>query len=721
MNSFEYGFGTLVKMNGVYLRIINKSPNKITVCRTDVEHFAIYYISHKQVLDASLNQSFEIINETEWVVDESILNDKELEEFYKKKEIVRRISEVYGPDYIELERTTRKKEIDELAAETGFSRRTITRTILHYLQSGFKEYSLVNKCKYRIKAKQADKVYSTKTGRGVNNDDSFQLTEETLKQFQDCLIRYQKKKGSLTIRQIYEGYLIPKYYPEFLSANNNPGNSKEASGGEKPQECVIPSLRQLRYYFSKHLTEQEKIIIRIGHKNYRNNARLLTGSSETGVYAPYDLAEMDAVEFDVSLVDKLGRTVGRPIIYMMKDVATRMIIAVSIAFDNNSIVGCTNCIANLNEDKKILCRKYGIEGVTDEMWPTGFKPRRMRFDNGSDFSSVRIGEILGKLNIRREIVPPASGSFKGVIERSFHDAHQKLNHHFEGYGHIKKDSFNTKHHKKAVLDIDGFTKMFLQYVITYNTSRNEGVVLSRDMMELDVMRIPSEVMKYYMSLSTPPKMPEGDDFLKLLLNSDTASLSRMGISYKGLYYLNMDDDDLVEQMYKCKKGRKKFRILYDVRSINTVYYIADGELRRAHLNLDKSAQRSFVDMTFTEYEEMVKRAKEADKNAKRITTKNNAELYTRNSAVVNEMKMKGKADTKNMRENREEAKQERSNQMSLENRLLAKEKKPDCGTEGNEPKSAGTNSFDIVNDDSLSLTEKVERLAALNLNAAYMS
>ncbi len=60
---------------------------------------------------------------------------------------------------------------------------------------------------------------------------------------------------------------------------------------------------------------------------------------------PGDLWEVDECEIDLSLVsvENPSVTVGRPIVYVMIDVYTRMIVAYSVAFDNNSVLGITNC------------------------------------------------------------------------------------------------------------------------------------------------------------------------------------------------------------------------------------------------------------------------------------------------------------------------------------------------------------------------------------------
>lgn len=538
-----------------------------------------------------------------------------------------------------------------------------------------------------------------------------------IKQFKQCLDYYKTSESPKTIKQVYEKFLCTNFYTETTKIYAEDGTPIYINRIKPANER--PSYRQLQYYFAKHLSEKDRLIIKNGKREHHNNNRILTGSSDTGVYAAYDLVEMDAVEFNVSLVDVNNRdlTVGRPIIYMMKDVATRMIVAASVAFDNNSNVGCINCFANLNEDKEHLCNEYEIQGVTPAMWPTGYKPRRLRFDNGSDFISEQVGDICKQLNIQRDIVPPASGSMKAVIERSFRDAHDKLNHHFEGYGHITR-KHDSNHHKEATITIHEFIKMFYRYIITYNCSKNSGIALTRDMIHKNVRKIPAEVFQYYLQHGNPQMLPNGDEFLKVLLNKGTASIARQGIIFKELNYLNMDDDDLLEQMQKYKSGRKKLKILFDPRSINIVYYISNGVLNRAWLNTDFKAQRTYLDMTFKEYEEVLKSLKELNDQADEVSISLRCNMYRSNQNIIDSVKNDRYASPENLRENREKAKQQRARELGLEGRI-------GNGSESQDTMPAVSNSAKIshelmydrapfMDDESLSLEEKLIRIAAGN-------
>lgn len=83
----------------------------------------------------------------------------------------------------------------------------------------------------------------------------------------------------------------------------------------------------------------------------------------SNVYGPGDMVEIDAVEVDLSIVSELDRSkvVGRPIMYVMVDIFTRMILAISVSFDNNSMIALTNLFLNLSDDKIELCKNTDLK------------------------------------------------------------------------------------------------------------------------------------------------------------------------------------------------------------------------------------------------------------------------------------------------------------------------------------------------------------------------
>lgn len=237
-------------------------------------------------------------------------------------------------------------------------------------------------------------------------------------------------------------------------------------------------------------------IIKASRREYRNDKRLLLSDSLKGVYGPGDCVEIDECEVDISLVSSVNHedTVGRPILYFMVDIYTRAIIAFSVSFENNSTLGLTTCLMNLSDDKVKFCQEYGIETSADD-WVPGFIPKRIRCDRGAEYRGKRAEQVFNELGITRELVSPATGSLKGVVEHMFYQFHQDINPHTEGIGQIQK-RYDSKHHQQATLDIHDFTAMVIAFVLKHNHSYMDQYPRTKDMYAENIVPTPIDLWRY---------------------------------------------------------------------------------------------------------------------------------------------------------------------------------------------------------------------------------
>ena len=62
--------------------------------------------------------------------------------------------------------------------------------------------------------------------------------------------------------------------------------------------------------------------------------------------------------------------IGRFILHIIVDVQTKLVMAMAVSLDNNSVIGATHCLMNLADDHVKFCKKFGIE-IEPGMWPSG--------------------------------------------------------------------------------------------------------------------------------------------------------------------------------------------------------------------------------------------------------------------------------------------------------------------------------------------------------------
>ena len=371
-----------------------------------------------------------------------------------------------------------------------------------------------------------------------------------------------------------------------------------------------PTKRQMENYIRKHTTKKQRDIAKTSRREYRNNKRLLVSDNLYNVHGPGDVVEMDEVEMDVSLVSEADpcKTIGRPIVHAMIDIYSRMIIAVSVSLENNSILGLTNCLINLAEDNKMLCHRFGLE-LKNGLWDINIIPNKIRSDRGSEYRSKEAKRIFRELGITLDLEPPAMGSMKGQVEQLFHQYHAVQNDVLEGNGLITK-RHDSNHNKNAILTLNDIWIFVINQTIAHNMLTMKDYPLTKDMIRKKVHPNPLEIWDYGCTkFGAPRPMIDRKQFEYAIRRPVTAKLSRKGIFWNGLYYYNNQDIRLLDRIQVLGNTKESFPCRVDERDIGTLWYISDGRIEEAELNTMRNGNAEYKGMSLRAYEEYKKAKK----------------------------------------------------------------------------------------------------------------
>ena len=658
-----------IKSNKRY-RLLNIIQCNCVLFEMDNTGMHFLTVSFDSILNMINNNDCLIEEEDNIIFDINSFPDEVKEEFEKNKKAMQEVIRLYGPMYIELATKKPKPEIEKIILENKYVRSTFWRICKRYFSSGFKDYALIDakrvkeikRKKYNYKEKPgAHSRYLENTGVAIN--------EDIEKWFNDALNDYKSGRAK-TMRSAYD----KMNYLHFSKIELINGSQTLVLLPESER----PTIKQFRYYVNKHMTAEEKDKIKTSAQEQRNNKRLLLSDSLNGVMGPGDLIEIDAVEADVSLVSSTNKnqSIGRPIVYFMVDVYTRCIIAMSVAFDNNSVLALTNLFLNLSDDKKEYCGRYGINLENSEIWPSNFIPNRIRLDRGSDFKSKEFDRICVALGIEKQLVSGGSGSLKGTVEQSFHQMHSRQNVHLENYGLIEK-RHDSKHHKESTLTIYDYTKMVINFVLFHNQQYDKDYKVTKEMIEKQIEPIPAILFKYGVNKYGHPRpIANKEQYLYDLLTPVKANISRRGICYKGLYYLPDNDVNLTHKMFEAGTKKIPFEVRIDKRNVDAVYYKDGNRLIKASLNRQITGNSDYEGLTWKEYEDFKANKGLMDAKGKIHNEQLSSYLYSVNESIVDNAKKDSYSKTKEISPNREEQKQLVSKQNSIVDRLDSLENKP---------------------------------------------
>lgn len=669
MSNDIFRVGTILKnieTDNVY-RVISMNDDIVVLCEMNITKFNVVRVSFKDILRLYENGLLATLSDTDLIFDYDSLSGDVKKRFDLRRKVVQEIDNVFGPTYFDLCFSRGNKALLNIKEKYQMPKATFWRLIRKYYQSGMKQSSLLDekwlgqnkgKTYTQVKKMGAKPLYFIETG--------VVRTKEVEEYFEEALNEYLSGRAK-TMKSAYTKMNLRHY------------THVELIDGVKTAtllpESQRPTLRQFRYYVSTHTTEQQIDRVKTSVQEQRNDKRLITSDALLDVYGPGDMCEIDAVEADVSLVSELdpAKTVGRPVAYFMIDVFTRIIVAVSIAFDNNSMLGLSSLFLNLSDDKKVYCKKYGIELKNETVWPSNFIPARIRIDRGSDFKSKEFNRICNALNIEKQLVSGGTGSLKGTVEQSFHQMHSKQNVHLEDYGLIEK-RHDSNHHKEASITIKDFTKMVINFVLFHNQQYDETYPATREMIEKGVEPIPMKLWAYGVKkYGNPTPIVSLNQFYWELMTPAKAKLSRRGISYDGLWYLPQSDPQLSREMFKAGNTKQSFDIRIDKRDISSVYYMRDNTLVHAELNDMLTGNADYAGLTFKEYDDIRKNKKVMDAKGRVQNEDLEASLYAADATVVKNGQSGIRASDKDMRENRKVQKQKTSYENRIATRLEANE------------------------------------------------
>lgn len=556
---------------------------------------------------------------------------------YKRNlDIVNTIGKEYGPCFYELASRKKKPVIRLLSEKYNISTKSILEIEKRYIISGFDPYSLISKMGMKTSKSYN---YINKTGRHSKyNSQGIPLTKE-IKLIFDKALKYHLSKRSTSFQTTYD-WMCSKYFSEIVEEVSD--NGTIITTLKLIPEDKRPTKRQMEHYIRSNTTTKQRKIAKTSAREYRNDARMLKSDNLYNVNGPGDVVEMDEVEMDVTLRSEINpeNSIGRVIVHCMIDVYSRMIVAVSVSLENNSILGFTNCLINLAEDNRKLCKRYGIN-LREGLWDINMYPNKIRTDRGVEYRSKEAKRILRELGITLELEPPGMGSMKGQVEQLFHQYHSVQNELVEQNGLITK-RHDSKHNDQAVLTLDDLWVFVINQTIAHNMLTMKDYPMTRDMIKKGITPTPIDIWNYGCAIYGAPRpITNLKQFEYTIRKSVQAKISRKGIEWNGLYY-TAEDIWLGEKIMRLENKKEKLLCRIDPRDIGSLWYIHDNEIVEAKLNPLRTGNAEYVGMSLKEYEDYQERKQELiHKNSQRdeeIRVARRNALETTTSIAVDSIK-----------------------------------------------------------------------------------
>lgn len=399
---------------------------------------------------------------------------------------------------------------------------------------------------------------STTPGIGLN------VSKEIRKTIQIATNLFYKKNKKATLKYTYHKMLC-QYYSDSISMSKN-GKITIT------QPDNIPTYQQFIYWHKKENDEYDEIKARKGKTFFEKTLRPLLGNSTFEAIGPGYRYQIDATIADIYLVSRIDRNtiVGRPVMYVVIDVWSRLIVGLYIGLEQASWATAMMAIHNVTLDKVEFCKQFDIE-IDPSEWPNTPLASVLLGDRGELLSKQadRLTEILG---IEVENTPPYRADWKGIVERQFLLLPARFSADVSGY--VEKDfeqRTGPDYRLDASLTLYEFTKIGIHCTLEHNATIVGGYPLENAMIAEGIAAIPNELWKWGIQNRMGALIRHSESkLLFALLPTANATVTAKGINFVGRNYYA---PEIAQRGWFSKarnKGRFKVIVSYHPHNLDTI-------------------------------------------------------------------------------------------------------------------------------------------------------
>ncbi|NFE18027.1 DDE-type integrase/transposase/recombinase [Clostridium botulinum] len=467
-----------------------------------------------------------------------------------------------------LEKNTRNKTFKEISKLSGLGLTKVKKVFSRYWQRGMSKNALLPDYK-NSGGKGKDKNLSkNKVGRPKKANyygeiiQGINITDDVKIHFKIAIDKYYRNKNKMSLKETYNLMLRDFYSDSYVEDNEIKHMVWDKS--------KTPTYGQFYYWFKKLENSKKDILFRESSKEFELKHRAILSNSTIETNGPGTRFQIDATIADIYLVSSLNRNriIGRPIVYAIIDVFSRLITGIYVGLEGPSWIGAMMALDNMITDKVEFCRKYNIE-ITEEQWPSKHLPEIIIADRG-EFEGYSVENLINNLNIKIENTSPYRGDLKGIVERNFRTINTTIKH--KTPGSIQKEfreRGDRDYRLDATLTLDEFTAIIIKMVLYHNNKLIDKYPMEKEMIEDKIVPIPIKLWRWGIENKKGRlRVVDQERFRLNILPKGKANVSRAGIRFKNMYY---GSKKAIEEQWFIKSKVRSIGIVYDPRNMNQIY------------------------------------------------------------------------------------------------------------------------------------------------------
>lgn len=511
-----------------------------------------------------------LLTEDPWamVINESELKVKDREKRDRAWEIISFIMDECGEPAV-FDARIRSKYVNEASKRFSISSRTIYEYLKRYWQRGKCINALLPdyyKCGGTGKQKNSGIAKMGRPRKGTK-ETGINVDEKTKEIFRMAIKRFYYTSQENSLRTAYE-LMRKEFYTSSYRYENN------IRKHVLMENALVPTFGQFKYWFYKERNLQKEISLRKSAKDYSLQNRAILGDSTMEAMGPGSIYQIDATVADVYLVSRYNKNwiIGRPVVYAVIDVFSRMVTGIYIGLEGPSWIGAMMALANASMDKVKFCSEFDIH-ITENEWPVYYLPETIIADRG-ELEGKNIENLISALHIKIQNTVSFRADMKSIVEQNFRVTNLRVKPFLPGF--INEDyrqRGGRDYRLDATLNIFQFTQIIIRCVLYHNNQHNLINYNREEMMISDeVEPIPIKLWNWGIQNRAGKLRYVPEDIVRLnLMPRDTATITAQGIKFKNIFYGS--EIALKEHWFEKARnnGSWKVEICYDPRSMNYIY------------------------------------------------------------------------------------------------------------------------------------------------------
>lgn len=511
----------------------------------------------------------------------------------------------------------RAKSIRKLVDEGILTRPTIYGYLRRFWQRGQTPNSLLPDY-FKCGAKGSVRISKTGEKRGrprkYGDETGINVSQEIRRVFNLGVSRTYVTKGKFSLRRAYDQMIKDFFCQKTIDPESGRINHHT---NQEFEEVGLPTFGQFSYWYSRDHNRLEVKRKRLKPRIYDKDLRGLLSTSNIDCWGPGARYQIDATIADVYLVSRIDRNkiIGRPVLYFVIDVFSRMIVGIYVGLEGPSWVGAMMALANTVFDKQTYCEKFGIQ-ISPEDWPACHLPAVLLGDRG-EIEGRTIETLINNFNVSIENSAAYRADWKGVVEQRFNLIPAKYEPYVPGYIQVDFRARGGKDYRyDAVLDLDQFTQIIIECVLYYNNNHEiKNYDKDRQLAADGVLPVPIDLWEWGVENRSGKLRQYPEELVRFsLMPTAEATVTEYGIRLFGKYYTCEKAID--ERWFDRARQEKKWKqtVSYDPRNLDQIYlHTPDTEIR---FHVCTATERSRAYQLMSMWETMQHQEIEKDTSAK---------------------------------------------------------------------------------------------------------